>query len=238
MENMKQIFNAFIIGTVLLMMTACGKASFMRIDDNQISISMKGGSHSLIVHSDVYHLKTLYSPSWATVSFKDSIMIVDFEANTTGFERKDYIVISNGELTSSIHAVQATRATCLMTKEDKVTINKEGDPCELDVYTDGYEVTAEVPENVKVDYHHGKLFFSNEGNSGKTRRTKIQISCDDLSKEIALEEEGDICPSCNGKGIVVCWACGGSGELYFPYRTCEYCRGRGKTKCPECGGKK
>lgn len=235
---MKHIFQTIAIIGVMFMVSSCKESTYTEIDDDVVFMGMKGGSKNLVIHSDAYHFKTLYAPSWAEVSYKDSIMMVNMGANDTKKMRKDFIVVGNGNQKQSIQVVQATRATYFWVNDDKIVINKEGGPYALDVYTDGYEVTAEVPDNVKVDYLYGRLIFSNEGNDGKTRKTKIRLVCEDLEKELTLVEEGDICGTCNGRGTVVCPICDGSGMTYCPMMTCVTCYGRGRVTCPDCGEKK
>ncbi len=234
---MKHIFIAIAIISTLLTVSSCKKASYMNIDDEMVFMGVKGGEKDVVIHSDANHFKTLYSPSWTKVTYKDSIMSVNFSVNDSKSLRKDYIIVANDEQKSSIPVIQATRASYFMTNDDQVTINKEGGPNELVVNTDGFLVTADVPDNVKVEYQYGKLLFSNEGNDGKTRKTKIHVHCEDFDKEVLLIEKGNICGTCGGKGTVVCEICHGSGMIYCPVGTCPNCWGRGRVKCPDCGGK-
>ena len=235
---MKHIFKTIAIIGVLFMVSSCKESTYTKIDGDVVFVGMKGGSKNLVIHSDANHFKTLYTPSWAEVSYKDSIMTVNMGVNDTKRMRKGFIIVGNGDQKQSVQVVQATRASYFLVNDDKMVINKEGGPNELSVYTDGYEVTAEVPDNVKVDYQYGKLLFSNEGNDGGTRKTKIKLVCEGLEKEMILVEEGDICGTCNGRGTVVCPICGGSGMTYCPMMTCVTCNGRGRVTCPDCGGKK
>ena len=53
------------------------------------------------------------------------------------------------------------------------------------------------------------------------------------------------CPTCNGKGVIICRRCNGTGidqhdvfgRAIGKPKTCPICRGKGHVVCPNCHGK-
>lgn len=225
-----------LIGLIVTMMFAsCGHASYLKSEKDAVSANVKGESGALALSSDG-DIEVLYAPEWVTVELDDTTLNYTIDANKTNVARKGYVVLKSDTLNLAVEFNQCTRASYLFIPETKVTINKEGKGDDLEIITDGGNVKVDCPEGVTFDYYNGMLSFKSKGNTGQTKTSKVNVTCDDLVKEITIVQVGNICETCHGKGRVKCYMCDGAGELFCPYRPCHICHGARYIKCRTCGG--
>lgn len=231
---MKNIFY-FVLFAVLLA-SSCKKATYLTAHPESVSLSYTACSDSIILRSDVHDFNIVSYPDWATVSLKDSVLLVSAADNKSPNRKSGNVIVKDGDLMLSINVLQYPKATYIKCDEKIVHINKSGAPVDIKIETDGGKAYIDGVENVISSYDNGILTLSNSGNNGKSRKTKAKIVSDEQEIPITIIEEGEICSTCNGGGRVTCQYCGGSGHLFFPYRDCNICYGSGRSKCPDCKG--
>jgi hypothetical protein len=219
-----------------MMLSSCGKATYIKSDTDVIEAPTKGSEGAVALISDGETFDVIYAPEWMTVEINDTTLNYKIEPNKTSSARKSYVVINSDTAQLMLPVAQCTRASYLIIPQTKVNINKEGIGTDLVVYTDGGDVKVDAPTGVKYEFYNGKLSFKSNGNTGQTKTSKVNVTCDDLSKEITIVQSGNICGTCHGKGRVVCYICNGSGVDYCPYRPCDICGGRGYNRCKTCKG--
>lgn len=222
-----------IVATMIL--TSCGQASFLKSDKDAIYVGVKGETGTIALSSDG-GMEIIYSPEWVTVELNDTVLTYTVDANKTNVARKDYVIVKSDTLNLALPFNQCTRASYMFIPNAKVAISKEGKADDMRVLTDGGDVKVECPEGVTYTYKNGLLSFKSGGNTGQTKTSKVNVTCDDLTQEITIVQSGNICETCHGKGRVKCYICGGEGITYCPYMPCVTCGGRGWIKCRTCGG--
>lgn len=219
-----------------MMLSSCGKATYIKSDADVIEAPTKGCEGAVALISDGDNFDVIYAPEWMTVEINDTTLNYKIEPNKTSSARKSYVVINSDTAQLMLPVAQCTRASYLIIPNKKAHIDKDGKGSDLQIYTDGGEVEADCPEGITYTYSNGMLTFNSKGNTGRTRTSKVKITCDDLSDEITIEEKGNFCSRCNGRGVQTCSTCGGSGEKYFPYEPCYTCGATGRVRCKLCGG--
>lgn len=230
----KILFFAFI---VLLTVSGCKKATYIKADKENIEVSRQGGVDSLTLSSDAGEFEIVSSPEWVKTELADSVLRMTITANPEATGRNGNVIIANGDVKLSVSVRQKAPATYLTIADKSITLGPKGEAATLKVETDGADVKIEGVEGLSSTYSNGVLTITGKGNQGATRKSKATITCDTITRQITVVESGAFCGKCSGKGRITCTICGGSGVDYCPYRPCDTCRGRKVISCPSCGGK-
>lgn len=253
--------STYLSVVALLVLTACGGATFITPDKDSVNFTIEGGEESINISADG-SWEIAESPEWVTTTIQDSILVIKTGRNESGAVREGNIVLKGkSDVESTIKVTQVAKCTHITPESDEVDFDKEGGTETVKIDTDG-ALQIEAPEGFTATFSDGVLTITAAANEGGSRSGDIVLTCDEQSATILATQDGNICPTCNGTGRVRCSACGGKGYVSYPVRSmdiayegCRRCggsgyddqgwfetqgtginRGSGKMTCPTCGG--
>ena len=260
---MKKLFN-YLIVAVLLLLCACGGATYISPDKMTVNFPIDGGFDNVNIDADG-SWEITSCPDWIIAEKQEEGLSLKTDRNETGKILQGDIVLKGKDgVEISISVTQATKCTHITPAEEMVEFDKEGGSKTINIDTDGsLQVTA--PEGFTASFADGVLTVTAGANDGGKRSGDIKLTADEQSATIAVSQKGNVCPRCNGTGKVKCSKCGGKGywihnDGSYPYVVgCGKCGGigegcmsdgyglrdalqdvyrlgRGKVSCPECGG--
>ena len=249
----------FLCGMGLLVLCSCGGATYINLSSDLVNFPIEGGEESVNIEADG-SWEMASCPDWVTTEVQDSTLVIKTARNETGEIRQGDIVLKGKEgVEVSIKIAQATKCSHITPAEEAVEFDKEGGTKTVNIDTDG-AIQVEAPEGFTASYADGVLAVTADANDGGKRSGEISLTADDQSATIAVSQQGNICPRCNGTGkvscsrcrgrgyidtgrdmLVGCSRCGGSGELDYDYYNDSYSsygyhKGSGRMACPDCGG--
>lgn len=251
-------FLSMALMVVLIVLVACGPKEFnLTSATTKVSLPDVASVDSLVVNGSDGTCEIEFAPAWVEASVVDSVVTLKAQANTTGALRQDVIIVKCGKSNISIPVSQYAKATKLDLPNGKeVTIAREGGSQELAVVSDGL-VTVESFDPVMAEWSNGMLKVSAPKNDGHRIKGTLKLKAGDQLAEVAVVVDGEVCPTCQGKGTVKCKSCGGQGYNFrmnpspgiygchacggrgYSYRVpdYDYRTGKGKVTCPTCKGK-
>lgn len=253
---MKQIFRlTLVLAFVVIVFGSCKKATTLNPAQTEMEFSKAGGELQIPVGSDG-HWSIENCPEWLKAKATDTALVCKVEPNTTGASRECTLVLAGAEnVRASVIVRQADKCTHIDASPSVVTIPKEGGSETVIISTDGAHLDINVSDGITAEFNNNTLTVSAPANEGVTKHGTIAITCEDISKEIIVNVEGNICPTCGGSGKIRCPKCKGKG--WYPIdvagggAACERCGGRwngftddssdwkdgtGRITCPTCGG--
>ena len=217
---------------MVALLCSCNKATDISVDEDNVRFAINGGEKTIVVTADgKYDIEDC--PEWVQTTVEESTLTIIVGENTTGAKRECVIRLVGKDVEVPITIFQADKCTYINVPESEVTIPKEGGDVTLDIDTDGGNLQVESPEGVTAEYSGGKLKVSAPANEGGTIDGTVTLSCDNVTTEVKVTVEGNICPTCNGTGKVRCTSCGGRGwsmnDSGFAYTIvgCTSCGGSG-----------
>ncbi len=220
----------------IVMLTSCGKATYLKCDKEGVSVSMNGGEGKVALRCDG-RMEVAYAPEWAEANIEGDELHYIVGANPSNTLRKSHIIVTSGELSTAIEISQTTVGSYLVIPKPSVSIDKNGVGGKIKVLTDGEIVTVDCPEGVTYVYDSGILSFSSLGHTGRAKSLKATVRCGEFSQNITITQKGDICTTCGGRGRITCSKCDGDGGWgYYYWYTCSSCNGNGYHRCKTCGG--
>ncbi len=250
-----------LLGMALLVLCACGGATYINPSSDLINFPIEGGEESINIDADG-SWEIASCPEWIKTEKLDDGLAIKVERNGTGKILEGDILLKGKEgVEVTISVTQATKCTHITASEESVELEKEGGTKTINIDTDGLP-QVEAPEGFTASYANGVLTVTAGANDGGKRCGDIKLTADEQSATIAVSQKGNICPRCNGTGKVKCTKCGGKGdyfsEAWMAIFGCSKCggkgrlekpgsyeedwydygfrRGSGKMTCPECGG--
>lgn len=252
--------STYLSVVALLVLTACGGATFITPDKDSANFTIEGGEESVNISADG-SWEIAESPEWVTTTVQDSTLVINTARNETGTVHEGNIILTGKDnVQAVIKVTQASRCTHITPATDKVEFEKEGGTQTVNINTDG-SPKVEAPKGFTATYAGGVLTINAPANEGGGKNGEIKLTGDDQGAVIAVSQKGNVCSRCNGTGKVKCskcggrgirggdpeWygcsSCGGSGYRhrysepgYSSYDDVNYRKGSGKMKCPECGG--
>lgn len=236
------------------LLCSCNKAKEISVDEDNVTFAINGGEKTIAVTADgKYDIEDC--PDWVKAEAEEDALTITVGENTTGAKRECVIRLVGKDVEVPITIFQADKCTYIKTSETEVTIPKEGGDVTLDVDTDGGNLAMNSPEGIEAKLTGGKLTISALANEGGTINGDLTITCDEVTATVKVTVEGNICPTCNGKGKIRCTHCGGKGWIDLggeDYKGCTACGGygvrrepsdgpvpklgSGQMNCPACGG--
>ncbi len=237
----------------MLALCACNHATFIKPDKAAVEFTLEGGDASVGVSADgSWEVKEC--PEWVTTEVRDSTLVVKARRNDTSKVREGNIVLASGDVTATVAIKQMTKCTHITTDVEAVEFEKEGGSKTVNIDTDG-AVQVVAPEGFTAEYAGGVLTVSATANEGGQRGGDITLKADEVTTTVKATQSGNVCPTCNGTGKVICSKCRGKG-YYLETRGepsnhgCPKCggsgveastfsdlrKGTGKMTCPTCGG--
>lgn len=225
---MKKLFY-YISVLGLLVLTSCGGATIIKPDKDEVKFTIDGGEQNVNISADG-NWDIRDCPEWVTTELQDSVLIIKTAKNETGAIREGNIVITGKEgVEAIIKVIQATKCTHITPDSDKVNFDKEGGTQTVKIDTDGIP-QVETPEGFTATYASGLLTITTPSNEENSKNGEIKLTCDDQIAIIAVSQEGNVCPKCNGSGKIKCSKCGGQGYYFIDFVKEDY-------GCKKCGGK-
>ena len=208
---MKKLQN-YISVLALLVLTACGGATFINPDKNAVDFTIEGGEESVTIGTDgSWDISDC--PEWVTTDFHENTLVIKTARNESGAVREGNIVLTGKEgVSATIKVTQASKCTRINPETDKVEFEKEGGTQTVKIDTDG-SPQVEAPEGFTATFAGGVLTINAPANEGGGKNGEIKLTGDDQSATIAVTQKGNICPTCNGSGKVRCKKCGGRGYI-------------------------
>lgn len=222
-----------LVAIVVISLSSCDKATYIKVDTDTISAMITGASGEIKVETDAKKVEVAYAPKWVNASYNDSLKVVQYEigVNADRKLREDSIVIKCANMTHTILVKQSFKASYIKFNPSEASIPREGGTVEVEV-----EVDSEGPlsiDNQNIASVNGRTITIKMGinpNTGK-RNKKITVKCDDITETLNVTQESNCCPMCGGEGYLdePCHECGGEGLHYC-------CNFTGKELCPKCYG--
>lgn len=207
------------------------KATILTADKDVVTTKIQGEKGTIIYTTDADEIELTHVPDWVTVSLNGKVLQYDIKLNTTNNNRRDSIVVKAGDLTCSVEVRQNIKASYIKFDKDEVLLPKEGGAVSVNV-----DVDSDSPlfiDNEKLASVSGKVITIKASlNTNPEEWTKIiTVKCDDISSEIKVTQESNVCSYCKGEGHLdsPCSLCGGLGAH-------GYCGYTGKEPCPKCQG--
>ncbi|MCQ2289171.1 MAG: hypothetical protein MJZ74_08745 [Muribaculaceae bacterium] len=232
---MKLIHFVAIIAILLgIMSTSCKKATYLKIEKDNISFTIKGGEDSVLVSCDA-DVIVKDSPEWTDVKLDNATLIVTVGDNDDKAKRDGVITLESGDLQATITVTQDFQATHLEVSELEVKMSKEGGTHEVAVDCDG-DVMVSAPGFVTATYANGKLHLECAANNEGTKKDSIMLTAGEFTASLAITLEGSICKTCKGTGKVTCSKCKGKG-YWEEYSYDEVFESYGAFGCTKCGGR-
>jgi len=219
------------------MMSSCHKATYLRVDNDTINVTLEGNSGNIKIETDG-SVEVAHAPQWAKTNINEENTNLHYEIslNTDRKLREDSIVLESSDLTCTIFVHQTFKATYIKFDKDTVTISKDGGMAEVNVEVDASSPLKIEDHSVAKTEGH-KIIINmpaNDGVWGKYK--KLKVSCDDITAYLTIIQESNVCPKCNGEGFfnVPCPECGGIGLnmccKYTGKKMCHACYGSGKAR--------
>ena len=260
---MKRIFN-YLSVVALLVLCSCGGATYINTSSDLVNFPIEGGEESINIEADG-SWEITSCPDWIIADKQDDELSLKTDRNETGKILQGYIVLKGKDgVEVSIKIMQATKCSHITPAEESVEFDKEGGTKTINIETDG-SLQVVAPEGFTASYADGVLTVTAGANDGGKRSGEITLTADEQSATVAVSQQGNICPKCNGTGKVKCSKCGGKGYWihndgsYSCVVGCGKCGGigegcmsdgyglrdalqdvyrlgRGKVSCPVCGG--
>ena len=220
----------FLMGLGLLVLCSCGGATYINLSSDLVNFPIEGGEESINVDADG-SWEMASCPDWVTTEIQEDGLIIKTGANETGESLQGDIVLKGKEgVEVSIKVMQATKCSHITPAEEAVDFDKEGGTKTVNIDTDG-AIQVEAPEGFTASYTDGVLSVTAGANDGGKRSGEISLTADDQSATIAVSQQGNICPRCNGTGKVKCSKCGGKG--FYSSNSSHSGEDYG---CKSCGG--
>ena len=223
----------FMLVALMLFAIGCKKASYCRLDKQNVTVPRSGGVDSIVMHSDVDGFTVEAAPEWVHADVVDSTLILKFAENPQQTERFGEVEISVRGASAKLSIRQIYMATILKPDTTKVEFEKEGGAKTVKIETDG-EVKFESPKKVKAVYRNGEIVITAARNDAGTINEIIELKADTLSATISVQVKGNLCPTCVGTGKVRCKACNGRGYNIVIGGSAGY---RLPLGCMRCGGR-
>ena len=240
------------------MTSACGTKEYnLSSQTNNLSYSEEGAQDNIVINGSDGNCELEHSPDWLTAIVSDSVVNLKVAPNVSGALRADSLVIKCGKSCISIPVSQYAKATKLELPDGKnIKIPREGGTIELAALSDGL-IKVEAFDAVEAEWYDGVLKVSSPKNDGKRIKGNLKLIAGDITKDVSVIVEGDVCTTCDGTGYIKCKVCKGKGEIwkwdpYEGYYGCKACGGRGymyrwvysddwesgkgKSVCPTCKG--
>ena len=225
---MKKLFYHLSV-VALLVLTACGGATFITPDKESVNFTIEGGEDMVNIDADG-SWDIAECPDWVTADAQNNILVIKTSKNESGAIRKGDIVLQGKEgVSATIKVTQVTKCTHITPDSDNVEFEKEGGTKTVNIDTDGM-LQVEAPEGFTATFDNGVLTINAPANEEGAKNGEIKLTGDGQSATITLNQKGNICPKCNGTGKVRCSRCGGSGyTIDGPHSVagCRSCGGRG-----------
>ena len=230
LKKTKELIMLTVLASAVI---SCQKATFLKVDKSSVNATIEGTSGDINVSTDGKTIKVVHSPQWVKVSLNEekSVLHYDVTLNTDRKLRKDSIVLECSDLTCAVHVTQTFKATYIKFDKDTVNLPIKGGTIEVNV-----EVDASTP--LRIDNHDiakidgRKIIISLPANrSTRNIEKTLKVSCDDISADIKVIQEANVCRRCGGEGFLKepCPECGGVGI----HMCCNY---TGRKRCPICHG--
>lgn len=233
MRNKKIIVAWLMLVAFALGFTSCQKATFLKVDNNEVHATLEGTSGDIKIETDVKSVEVIHSPQWVKTSINEENTILHYEValNTDRKFREDSIVLECAGLSCTVHMIQTFKATYIKFDKDTVTISRSGGSAEVNVEVDASTpLTIDDHEIAKVEGR--KILITVPKSNSKWGIHKVlKVSCDDISANLIIRQESSVCAKCDGEGFLnqTCPVCDGVGA----HMCCSY---TGKKRCPACGG--
>lgn len=218
---------------LLLVVTSCKKATYLRVDTDKIETTISGKSGDVKIETDVQKVELTHVPSWVKVSLNEAQDMLHYEItlNTDGKQREDSIVIVNGELTNTILVSQAFKATYIKLEPSTLEFPRNGGTMTCNVIVDSE--SAVTIDNHDIATVEDKVITVKLPKAGTTdKQRQITVKCDEQEAILTIEQESNVCKKCGGKGLTSgthrdcdgmgCGACGYTGK-----QVCSACLGSG-----------
>lgn len=222
-----------VLMVLAVIVTACQKATFLKVDNENVNATIEGGSGDIPISTDGKSVKVVYAPQWVEASVNEGYTALHYEIalNTDQQLREDSIVLGSSDLTCVIHVTQSYKATYIKFDKDTVEISKDGGTVEVNVEVDA--TTPLVIDNNDFAKVEGRKIVITLPKNKSIRKVlkELKVSCDDISANLTVKQESNACLKCNGDGFLnqPCPECNG-----FGYHMC--CNYTGRKRCPACGG--
>ncbi len=250
--------SSILIGMGLLVLCACGGATYITPSSDSVNFSIEGGEEKVTISADG-NWDIAECPDWVTTEIQEDVLVIKTKANETGsILEGDIVLKGKDDVEATIGVTQASSCTYITVSETEVVIPKEGGTKEISVDTDGAKVIIEASDGINAELTNETLSISAPSNQGFAKKGTVTLACDTVTTIVNVSIEGSVCKRCNGKGKiscthcygrgynfsgdapVACTKCGGHGLLGEPdipgYPPMGGRKGSGRMACPECGG--
>lgn len=221
-----------LCGLGLLVLCACGGATYINPNSDSVDFSIEGGEESIYIDADG-SWEMASCPDWVTTEIQENGLVIKTGPNATGESLQGEIVLKGKEgVEVSIKVTQATKCSHITPAEEAVEFDKDGGTKTVNIDTDG-AIQVEAPEGFTASYADGVLSVTAGANDGGKRSGEIVLTADDQSATISVSQQGNICQRCNGTGKVKCSRCGGRGYIIdggggdSGWHACTNCGGKG-----------
>lgn len=216
------------------------KATYMRLNPDQIIFTKQGSEVDVAIDYDGYFWEVNYAPDWCDIYRDDDSFSIHCTTNRTGQDREDYVTISSGKLVAQVYVGQYGHATHIDLSESSLSVDKAGGSIDVTIDSDGSDFEITHPDYCTVTNATNEGFtlsFAENNDSG--RSGTVVVKDGEEAASIYFYQKG-ICSVCKGTGKTQCWACNGTGSVWnwytSTYSTCTSCGGTGSVDCSYCNG--
>ena len=223
----------FVTAILMMSVTSCKKATFLKVDNDSISTTIKGTEGDIKIETDGGKVEVLHAPAWVKTTINEAHDTLHYvvDLNTDRKLREDSIVLKSSDITCKITVSQSFKATTIKFTPEEVVIPSRGGTEEVTVEVDGEgALTIDHSDIARVEGR--KIIITlTKNQEPKDRTFVINVGCDELTALLKVTQKNSKCPACNGTGYSnrTCPECNGMGYHYC----CNY---RGKAYCDVCHG--
>ena len=165
---------------------------------SSVNFTKDGGSQTISITTNAakWVASSPLESDWLSLSQSASELNVTAEPNTTGAERKGYILINAGNTAAKINVLQSEGDVVLSLSTETLSFEKAGGEQRVDVISnEAFTVEADAAaEWLQVAYVDGADYFTltaaaNESND--VREAKIYVSAGSTTRELAITQTGE-----------------------------------------------
>ena len=177
--------------TTITVSQETGYASYLRVSNDDIYLTAKGGKSSISINTDGIFAVSTPPASWVSTSINGKILNVECGENS-GIARSSYLILKSGTKTLRLDITQAGKsATRLDVSASNVEFSADGGSRIIEIYTDGECSISTQPESwAHATINGNSISLRVDENPGTKRTDYFVIKSGTYKERINISQAG------------------------------------------------